>query len=452
MRSRSKDETHKTARLLIVCLKSDVQRIRSIVDQNAADDWERSGEISLVPVVDRFVIDSKGNKLHERVEGRSRIISEIDRLAPSAEGARILIVGSLRNVALITRDDFRAFTLIDSCEVLSQGLPPILRQAGLDWFSRKMEHLSHYHWDMSGQVNRWLDQFQELRIGWAGSALLRVLDFWPVTRLGNALIRPPAPASSSDWLDPYDYVTYGDPTTGKSSAIISRYLRNRFPQLSTRFSPLNLVKAEQGKRILYFEDCLMTGSECIEVIKASKHLSQAGCAIDLKFGTGTQYGIERVKNFLRRNELSAVNLISSPDAFISNLNSEAIDRANRGRLFSDTDNLIGGGIIPGLKLAGTRTLTSDQRKNLLYICRQLGKQLMFSYFQGFQHEPAQAAELAAEHSLGFGNMALVTAFAHGVPDNILPVIRCAGTVSFEDRRCDWKPLFPHTKYLTGVQL
>jgi hypothetical protein len=280
-----------------------------------------------------------------------------------------------------------------------------------------------------------------------GKSLLQMLDFWPVTRVADALF---APHEGSNWHDDYDYIAYNDPSKGGSGSVIARLLAKRQPDLKDKTFSLpelaDALRKEQRKhRILFLEDCIMTGDECIGHLR--NHLVEiASCNnIAFKFAIRTEYGTLRLRNYIRRMGFNQVSVIESPLGYIKNLSSDSHTLMQSDQLFDEAGRLLNPGknLINGIELCGKRFLSVDQRRNLCRFCRTVGKQLMFHYFQAKGDSAAAANDKAGENSLGFGDLGLMIAFAHGVPDNSLPLFRCGGEVSVNGQTVNWIPLFPN---------
>ncbi|MCI0557086.1 MAG: hypothetical protein MN733_01215 [Nitrososphaera sp.] len=205
-------------------MKSERKEVHSIISRCAPLGWEAAREVLLLPVADTFDETEEGTR-HRRVERSASIVRRIGNLAPPSGAARVIIVGSIRSESLRQTGDYRAISYVDSCHQLKQSLPPVLRQCGLDWLTVKTKLLEHYHHYQTGQINQWLQQFRKLRHEWIGEALLQLVDFWPSSRIGDALFEfkgtHGGTASNRHWMDSHDFVTYNDPSKGKSGAMIS---------------------------------------------------------------------------------------------------------------------------------------------------------------------------------------------------------------------------------------
>ena len=191
----------------------------------------------------------------------------------------------------------------------------------------------------------------------------------------------------------------------------------------------------------------MTGEQCIRLLREEMAGIAAKNDIHFKFAIGTAYGIARLKHHLTRNGLAKVSVIEPAVGFIPNLTPEALRLAERGTLFDAQGRIQARErhLISGINLRAKMILNmnADHRQGAQRFCRYVGNQLMFYHFQSTGESPERAVELAQENALGFHDLGLLVAFAHGVPDNTIPLFRCGGKVSVDGLTVDWVPLFPN---------
>lgn len=398
--------------------------------------------------------------MHMIVERKKKVLGRISNFAPSGSAVRVLVARSTRIAVPAESDDTRWIGQFRSCENLDQILPNILRNCGLDWRSEIESGLKHYFQYEPGRLELWLQQFfqferldsetdlaprEKQKFGWIGDALLKMIDFWPMARVIDSLA---ISEGKSDWLDGYDIISHKDPSKGGSGAIIARLLAKSRPDLKAKFVPLPHMKEKlrpDGTRILFLEDCIMTGYECISLLRSDFKEIALSHNIDFKFATCTAYGLFRLDHYIRRGRIQNVKVIKSASGFFDNISPEGHDRAKIDQLFDDSDKLKPHGkqLLTGIDVLGKTFLSTDQRRNLDRFCRTVGRQLMFHHFQSRGDSAAQANDRASENALGFGDMGMTVAFAHGVPDNTIPLFRCAGEVSLNGKVVDWLPLFPN---------
>jgi len=350
-----------------------------------------------------------------------------------------------------------------------QHLPAFLRQAGVDWITRAISKLTHFHFSTidSQSVQAWLGQFEKLRDGssskgWIGHALLSLLDVRSSAQIGDALLAPPRSRPMPDspqplgwWLKDYEAIICWETAGVKSAAIVARHLAKRCGNdIRTRiknFTDIALL-SPTPKSLILFEDCLISGKECLERLVKILHSPWRGfvSAIHLKFGISTSLGIECVKAFLKRNDLEGIVLLDAEHPTIDNLTDLGREAARNDRLFAPDFSVISEGklFVDGIALRGTGVLNSGQRSQVRWLAQVLGRQLMSVHFARSRNkgEAANAASLAPYHALGLDNLGLLTVFAHGVPDATLPVYWVEGPIEYNGVKLEWKPLFSPTEY------
>jgi hypothetical protein len=397
-------------KLLIVCLRSELSKIRQIISRHTVLNWEQSDEIKLLPIADNFRTDEIGRIRHRTLE--AEIFKKIDELAPPTQATRVLIVGHIKGNFSNKPGAWRIFTRISSLQRLDDFLPPLLKGASLDWKTKISNNLQHYN--SLPQIDHWLKQFTLLKKEWIGQALLQLLDFWPDHKICEALFEPDKEknlAKDGDWLTPYDLIIYNDTSRGDSSAIISRYVKAKWGfQDKIKSLPDALASGQGKRRIIFFEDCIMTGTECIELIKDGKlNALLASSTIDFKFAVGTQYGIYRFETFIKRASLhDKISIIKPSIGYIKNVTESGVQAFAGGRLFNANGEIIDPErhIINGINLKGAKYFNASQRSHIIHFCRDIGKQLMFDNLQRQGYEPSVASEMAPDHSMGFGKLLL----------------------------------------------
>ncbi len=300
--------------MLIVCLRSDLQKVRSIVNRRARDDWECDREIQILSVA--------GALKHGCAELKVKVLRKIASLAPLKSAARVIVGRSTRIALPDEQGDTRDVIPFKSCEDLEKMLPDLLWHCGLDWRSAIQASLQHYYQHRSGRLDQWLRQFVQFewpesggklksqnkqQFARMGRALLQMLDFWPATLVRDALF---SPHDAGDWLNSYDFIVHNDPTKGGSGAVIARLLAKARPDLADKTFPLpklieNLSQDRQSHRIVFLEDCIMTGDECINLLRHDFKDIASRNSIDFKFAARTSYGTLRLQNYIRASVLVA---------------------------------------------------------------------------------------------------------------------------------------------------
>src|SRR5208283_2719092 len=218
---------------------------------------------------------------------------------------------------------------------------------------------------------------------------------------------------------------FNDPSRGNSGSVVSRALVKRWPALKPRAKSLpELVevlaaKGERSNSILFLEDCIMSGDQCIRLLQGPMAAIAAHNVVQFKFAVATAYGIARLRHYVNLICLTDVNVIGPELGLIPNLTPDALRLAERGHLFDAQSRIQARErhIISGINLRGKAILdwNAMQRQGAQRFCRFVGKQLMFHHFQSAGETPQRAQELADENSLGFHDLGLLVAFAHGVP-------------------------------------
>jgi len=435
----------RSVKLLVVCLRSDLSKIRQIISGHTALDWEKSGEIKLLPVADHLRRDCFKQVRHRIVE--KGLLEKIEALVPPTMPIRVIVVGHINEHFQNRQSNLRIFHKVPTNKEFNNILPLILEAASLNWKTLISNHLQHY--SSPPQIDAWLKQFELLGKGWVGQALLQLLDFWPDHRICEALFEPsnhPTYSKIRDWLDAYDLVVYSDPSRGKSSAVVARYIKGKWGVHDKIQSLPNALKLPKEKRhILYFEDCIMTGTECMELVKKSglENILETS-TIDFKFAVGTQYGLSRLETFIRRKNIqNKICIIRPTIGYINNLTENGLQAFKADRLFNsdyEVDNREKY-IISGINLNGAKHFNSTQRDQLIFFCRDIGRQLMFRDFIAKDWDANVANEKANDNCFGFGNLGLLIAFAHALPDNLIPLFRLGGEVNYDGKSIEWVPLF-----------
>ena len=158
-----------------------------------------------------------------------------------------------------------------------------------------------------GEVEEWLEQFRSLEKEWIGAALLKLLAIWPSNTVCEELFTPVLnkgvrgkPPKAKDWLDSYEHIIHNDVSHGASSTVILRFLKtcwgDRFLARVKPIDALPKLNVTEGTRILFLEDCIMTGQEAVETLKRAE-IAQAlkRGSVDFKVAVATRWGIERVR-------------------------------------------------------------------------------------------------------------------------------------------------------------
>ena len=210
-------------KLLVVCLRTEENDVRSAISRHAATGWQHRGEIHLITVADRlrslagpsrFTDDGPGERVrrHQVTADPAETIQRIDGLVPRGSAARVIVVGAIGVRRPAGGLDNRDFRLVSTSRSFEESLPAFLQASGLDWRTQTLQDLGHFHSFSIGarQVEGWLEQFRSLEKEWIGAALLKLLAIWPsstvceelFTPVLNKGVRGKAP-KAKDWLDSY---------------------------------------------------------------------------------------------------------------------------------------------------------------------------------------------------------------------------------------------------------
>lgn len=448
-------------KVVIVCLAKDIGRIRRIIATHAGQSWEREQAIQLMPVLDEFTELADGSVRFRRKERHSRIKSRLEKrlaIEDHTLATRVLFVG-LHHLSWRSSsdpDDNRDVRFIPTPEELDSRLPAFLETSGVDWKTNVLSKLANHDAGITrDQFDRWCRQFDLLGVPWIAEKLLLMLDFWTLRRTSDELLLPPKHMSSSEdaenWLESFDYITFRDPASGSSGAVMARVMKKWRPTLRQKSKPFPEVAAlcehasQSSPRILFLDDCIMTGKQASDLLAKPMYAAlRTRVSLSFKVAVATSYGRYAVLQAAKNAGWTSVEVVEPSAGFIPNMSPEASDAAARGHLFQYPQRLRAElrAPIPGFRLPQFRdVMRSNQRKEVDRFCRRIGSQLMFHHFQGEGFEPASATEKARENSLGFGNLGMLVVFAFAVPDNVLPLFWCSGQVSENGVVLDWMPLF-----------
>jgi hypothetical protein len=377
----------------------------------------------------------------------------IDIVAPASEGARILAVGKVNVAVGIANADLRTLTPIPSAAILRTALPTILAQARLDWVTRVSAALEHYHHEPITRetIAEWRAQFEKPGCGWIGDALLKLLDFWPSSKVCDHLLRG-IELSEDDqqkWLGSYDVIAFNEARSGNSSAIVCRFAKKRFgTSLDDRRVDFATHFREGGTgRVLFLEDCLMTGSEVIKLFKQIPIETLRKSEIDLRFATGTAFGQKRLQMHLDWQKLPNVRICVPPGEFVQNLTAPGSTAADSSALLDEHFELASPNYVKdGVDMRAAGFFNDNERKRIVRFCRTVGEPLMRAQLQRKGWAAERIETLMPEWGLGPSGLGLLTVFAHGAPKPALPLLWLGGQVEVKLEahryiRCDWIPLF-----------
>ena len=458
-------------RLILVCLSDDLEKVQSIVTEHAPLKWRDAEQIRVVDVDERSKFRDEGRP---RLKNLHDVQKKIDDLAPQKSAARIVIVGAIPCSKSYGRDgDSRVLNQIHNTLELASELPPILQQSRLDWFSEVVDQLGHYHFSVSPEtrvnrerINLWLSQFEQAKAPWIGVALLKLLDFWPTHRLCENLCQVPIDSGAAgfsatmDWFESYDRISFGNMSGGPSSLLVSRLAIKGLGEVIDK-KRVNLeeylVSDSTPSRLLFMEDCLMTGTELIKVLKNIDKNLILKHEIHLKFAFATQAGLMRLQAYLDLRGITSVKIQAPVDGFLPNLTEAGLQAAGEKYLLKSGESHEFASpltdIVDGITLRIKNcdgAYNSGQRKAILKFCKAIGKPLMHQHFSRKGWPLQRVIDVTKDCALGPSNLGLLVAFAHGISKPVVPLFWTGGSVNvdlpFEGRGSrfvgEWEPLFP----------
>ena len=231
-----------------------------------------------------------------------------------------------------------------------------------------------------------------------------------------------------------------------SALCVARLVRTQLG--ASQYPPLvrfeEALGSQKWKRLLLFEDALLTGDECIKSIKEFEKVGALREGIELSFrhAVATRYGMLRVSAFLQQLSFKSVR-ICDPGEWIENISDSGELERNVG-LFDTNLRLRDPRFIRcGLNAIGRDVVPAADREKANRFCEAIGEQLMRDRFRLLPNQNAIDFEGKVEETrLGWHNLGLMLGFVHGIPDATLSLFRLGGTVEIDGRQVPWKPLFP----------
>lgn len=449
-------------KFVVVCHEGDRDEVVSIVDAYAPLDWQQQLEIRVLETGSRLRFRNEpaaisGNVLRREIKQDRRLLQQtLNSIAPPSEAAKIVTIGRKYSDLVRTNfDDWRTIVPLSTLAEFRGALPTLLSNSGLDWMSRVVRFAEHYHTETVDReaIAEWRAQFELAGCKWIADALLKLLDFWPSVSVCDSLFDAPSNSGleSQVWLESYDSIVFNEARSGSSSAVVTRFAKKRFGDLlEKRRADIveNIQKGVSAGRMLFLEDCLMTGSEIIKLFDGIGLDVVRHCQLDLRFATGTVFGQRRLQTYLDNNSLSTIRILPPAAGFLANLTEAGLAAANTGSLLAGDFELANPNqdIITGINLRGRRVFNSDQRKQIARCCRRIGVPLMRIHLERKGFDPARLARLLPDWGLGPSGLGLLTVFAHGAPKPALPLLWLGGDVdvvidSDHYFKGTWKPLF-----------
>ena len=445
------------ARVVIVCLRASSARVRAIISQHAMRDWEREGSIRIVEITGRG--DTREN---------SRLIR---RIAPPGSTAWILLLERIQHTERFGElgDQLRVGVKINSVVGLRDKLQPILRQCRLDWRSQAAGKLAawHHHEITLAHIDAWLQQFERMQERWLGERLLRALDFWPPIRLRDAA------ALDNDLALNFDCLCLNTVRQGKSASFLSnlfaKAIRAKFPKfLIEDFRTLfaDPARLAEHQRVLFIEDCLLTGTEMTNFLSAllgiphpkgrkSAYVALPDASalraveVELRFIVASDVGLSRLNRFLIDHDLPNMLVKVDPAGIRNVLTAEGKSALEADRLYEtdpklnncmrDSDKNIARAALAGL------WKNDAQLGRATDFLRGVGDQLFRNYLVRAKFDTWDERKIAP-CAFGMHGFGMMLAFAHSVPKASLPLFWIDGPVSFPGGTIQWRPLFPNAAF------
>ena len=440
-----------SVRLLILAPRRLSPGVRRAISRCAPLHWERLDQIRLVEIPD--------DKLHDRQYVTSQLNSASAR---DASGRSLLVVVDdcwvdierLRSQIASASSD-RGIPLK---RFEREVLPEVLSALRLDWLSLVESSLERawVHGVIDRQrIESWLQQFELVGHRWVGEKLLRVLDVWSSSRALESI------NLGDGACERFTFLCLNRSQAGKSGDALANQVQKRIR--TTRISTVRdfrtcLEETTDGD-VLFIEDCLLTGTEMVNVFRALLGDSRPGRIpkaqpltneealrkrrIELRFAVVANWGEMTLRRFLDSRNLRNITIGIPAEGTLGTLTTDGVDALRNDRLFT-----------PEFCLADQRrdvrkvafdapdVWTSAKKSNqAIDFCQTLGHQLFEQYLarKGWSWAPCRLREAA----LGARGNALALSFSHSVPKETLPLFWMAGNVKVERKTLKWEPLFPN---------
>lgn len=438
--------------VLIVCPEGLREQVRNAVTSEAPLSWEGGGIITLLSIPERhcnneeFITDRINELLPEEEElALTHIIA--------VEDVRI-IDGNYKNMTVVIRaPGIRSFK--------KRILKATLESLGQDWMSHLDYKLrSWHHGPISREyLKRWVRQFEKCgSYEWVGKKLLRVLEFWTDTQLTEAL------KINEEGLHGFDCISVNrDKNIGKSADALASLVKKQLD--SSHFAGINenvldiRAALQDGdiKKILFVEDCLITGNEMVRVLMAlmgyeDRFGSSKANPLDdvtvlrekeivLRFAVVTNGGVAYVNRFLRDMGLTNIRIDLNDVTQIDTHTPDGLSRLEADDLYDDEQCIID--IDQHIIRACFRPVdiwgSEEDAKRAMRDCAAIGRQLYKLYVE--KRAKPKTDRQIDEASLGVRGLSLAIAFSHSVPKETLPLFWMGGNIQVEGRKPLWIPLF-----------
>ena len=439
----------------MVCIQSSVARVGAAISYHIPQ-WEKLGAIQIIPIPD-----------HWRAVA-PEVTKRVEKAVPKTAGlVQIIVLDKLplANEIGATDDDERRVKRIAAIDGFEKKLPVYLAGVGLDWLSHVEKRISKWrHGEVDrSRITQWLRQFDEAGSSrWIGEGLLKAMEFWTEDRLISSV------AFTPEVLAEYGQVCMHRQQSGKSADVLANLFVKQIKPLNPKFGGIEefhqvLIAPSpslNGSKILFLEDGLFSGTEMTKILSdllglespagrrpktpplADKALL-TGREICLLFPVATSFGIARLKDFLKANELPNISVGCCENLEVL---SEAGHEALAGGILLDPDirNCPANPDAHFVRLPFENLNVWKKRElaeKAIDFCKEIGRQLFAQYLvsQGYPW-PEEKIDRCA---LGMFGMGLAFAFTHSVPKATIPLFWAGGKVQFQGKTINWIPLFPN---------
>jgi hypothetical protein len=436
------DRENDPTKLLIICRSTHEAEVRRLITRFAYNDWQNQSKIQVRAINERRRFFHKLRSLG----------NEIDTMIPPHSFERVLFVEMPVPQIPWGNRAHRKLTLHE----FGQDIKHLLFGCQCHWRNEIQEKLNGFDFQQFSEkdVEQWLKQFEIFGTGtgkrWIGESLLRGFDFWSTSRLCGELFGKPEEFELQRWLNGADIVVCDDPTRGGSGAKIASACKNFLGSDETRRKLKTLPEFDSAcqtgvlnasaLKVLLIEDCLLSGSQCIDRIRDTRLKDVS--ALEIRCGVVTAFGAERVKEFSKSLNISNVWIAPPKGGVIQNLSEDAAAALAKGRSLSGWLSLsMKSPILDGIALRTRPFLNSDEVEHARRFCTHICRCLVAERLRRLGEAEGAVIRAVEKNGLGKSNLGLLLAFAHRVPDGSLPLFSYSGRVVFENKSCDWKPLF-----------
>jgi hypothetical protein len=438
--------------VLVVCPKSSRKQVRSAVTNVAPLSWEEDGVITLLSIPDRRCDDEKfvTESINEVLPKEPALTNII------AVGDVKVIEGNYKNITAVIRA-----AGISSFKYKKDILKPTLEGLGQDWMTHLASKLRSWHHGPIDRehLNKWKRQFEKCgSYEWVGEKLLRILEFWTDTQLTAAL------KINEEGLKGFDCVSVNrHKRAGKSADAIASLVKKQLD--SHGFAGINsdvldfrdAIQTKAITKILFVEDCLISGNEMVRVFMALMGekdpfgSSKADPLKDvtvlrekeiiLRFAVVTNGGVAYVNRFLSDEGLTNIRFDLENVVQLDTHTLDGLSRIKANTLYDSDDCIVD--IDQHIIRACFRPVdiwgSEDDAKRAMRDCAIIGRQLYKLYVEK-RAKPKTDKQLD-EASLGVRGLSLAIAFSHSVPKETLPLFWMGGNIEVGGRKPLWMPLF-----------